>query len=268
MAAYYIFECYYNISPWALYFSIYCPISKPHKPHSFSFPHSWYFLLSLLSYVSFTLSDGLQFLFLGARCPVPNSVLHLLGLCQSWVKWNDFLCVIYYIVGSSLWSLPLFSAYTVISYSIFNFLPSLYFSFQSVVWFVFCLIDFRLILQGPFLVLFPSFKALCHFIQADVTAKLCQCTHMPSPRLLMDVGYKTVPRMTYCGTPPEKASQNDNKPSITALWEQFCKCCAPTGLLLTSGMHWRGLLSKMLCGTMSKACHCHDASYLLFALIY
>lgn len=177
------------------------------------------------------------------------------------------LCVIYYIVRSSLWSLPLFSAYTVVSYSMFNFLPSLDFSFQSVVWFVFCLIDFRLILQDPFLVLFLSFKALCHFTQADVTAKLCQCTHMPSPRLLMDAGYKTVPRMTYCGTPPAKSSQSDNKPSITALWEQFYKCCAPTGLLLISGMHWHGLLSKMLCGTMSKACHCHDASYLLFALI-
>lgn len=60
------------------------------------------------------------------------------------------LCVIYYIAGSSLLSPPLFSAYTVVSYSIFNFLPSLDFSFQSVVWFVFCLIDFKLILNTHF----------------------------------------------------------------------------------------------------------------------
>lgn len=186
MAAYYIFECHYNTSPWALYFAIYCLISKPHKPHSFSFPRSWYFLLSLLAYESLTLSDGLQIYFLehSVQCPTQFSFTGTLPELSGMIT----LCVIYYIVGSSLWSPPLFSAYTVVSYSIFKFLPSLDFSFQSVAWFVFCLIDFRLILQDPFLVLFLSFTALCHFTEAAIAASLCQCTHMPSPRLLSGCG--------------------------------------------------------------------------------
>lgn len=138
MAAYCIFECRYNTFPWALYFAIYCPISKPHKPHSFSFSHRWCFLLSLLSYVSLTLSDGLQFLFLEAQCP-PQFCIRW-DFARAELSGMITLCAIYYIAGSSLLSPPLFSAYTVVSFSIFNFLPSLDFSFQSVVWFVFSLI--------------------------------------------------------------------------------------------------------------------------------
>lgn len=121
----------------------------------------------------------------------------------------------------------MFSAYAVISYSIFNFLPSLDFSFQNVVWFVFCLADLRLLLQllSPVFSAISILRALCHFPQSDVTTELWQHTHVPSPRLWMDVGNKTGPRTKSYGFPPEKPSHIDRKPPITELREQFFKCC-------------------------------------------
>lgn len=110
--------------------------------------------LSLLSYFP---RNGLPLSFLGVQWPMPNPVLHLLGLCQSWVKWNNYsLCHLLHCWLFSLWSPTLFSAYTVISCSILNFLRSLDFSFQSVTWFVFCLVDFRLLLEF----LRPVFSAI------------------------------------------------------------------------------------------------------------